>query len=96
MNYTKAVDLPKTKFAGKRNFQKFKKNLFWSLLFPVLMIILANVLAASVGEPLFYNQQYIFSYLKGVLLCLIACLALNTNLNSGRMDFSLGKSTAFV
>lgn len=90
MNYSKVVALPKTKFAGKRKFQKFKKNLFWSLLFPILMIILANVLTASVGEPLFYNKQYIFSYLKGVLLCLIACLALNTNLNSGRMDFSLG------
>ena len=90
MTYTKAASLPKTKFAGKRRFEKLKKNLFWSLLFPILMIILANVLAGSVGEPLFYNEQYIFSYLKGVLLCLIACLALNTNLNSGRMDFSLG------
>ena len=79
---------PKTKRLGTK--------LFWSLFCPTLMIIIACVISRANGVGLFLigdafdNFSNIMIMARTVLLTLIAALALNTNLNSGRMDFSLG------
>ena len=82
------VNNPKAKRTGKK--------LFWSLFCPVLMIIIAMIMSKAAGTSLFFigdafdNFSNIMIMGRTVLLTLIAALALNTNLNSGRMDFSLG------
>ena len=79
---------PKTKRVGKK--------LFWSLFCPVLMIIIAIIMSNANGVGLFIigdsfdNFSNIMIMGRTILMTLIAALALNTNLNSGRMDFSLG------
>ena len=95
MNYTNPIKFnnsllsnPKTKRLGTK--------LFWSLFCPTLMIIIAIIISRAngvglfiIGDP-FDNFSNIMIMARTVLLTLIAALALNTNLNSGRMDFSLG------
>lgn len=82
------VNNPKAKRTGKK--------LFWSLFCPVLMIIIAMVMSKAAGKSLFLigdsfdNFSNIMIMGRTILMTLIAALALNTNLNSGRMDFSLG------
>lgn len=79
---------PKTKRVGKK--------LFWSLFCPVLMIIIAIIMSNANGVGLFIigddfdNFSNVMIMGRTILMTLIAALALNTNLNSGRMDFSLG------
>ena len=71
---------PKTK--------KSLKNTFWTLLFPVIgfLFLLGGSLASgNSADPVVFKNMVI-----SVVTILIACFALNTNLNSGRMDFSLG------
>ncbi len=82
------VNNPKAKRAGTK--------LFWSLFCPTLMIVIAIILSRANGTGLFIigdsfdNFSNIMIMGRTVLMTLIAALALNTNLNSGRMDFSLG------
>ena len=82
------IDNPKTKRLGTK--------LFWSLFCPVLMIIIACIMSRANGVGLFIigdsfdNFKNIMIMGRTALMTLIAALALNTNLNSGRMDFSLG------
>ena len=82
------VNNPKAKRAGTR--------LFWSLFCPVLMVVIAIIISNANGTGLFIigdandNFKNIMIMGRTVLMTLIAALALNTNLNSGRMDFSLG------
>ena len=79
---------PKTKRLGTK--------LFWSLFCPTLMIVIACIMSRAngvglfiIGDP-FDNFSNIMIMGRTILMTLIAALALNTNLNSGRMDFSLG------
>lgn len=82
------IDNPKTKRLGTK--------LFWSLFCPVLMVIIACIMSRANGIGLFIigdsfdNFKNIMIMGRTALMTLIAALALNTNLNSGRMDFSLG------
>ena len=79
---------PKTKRLGTK--------LFWSLFCPTLMIIIAIIMSNANGVGLFIigdsfdNFSNIMIMGRTMVMTLIAALALNTNLNSGRMDFSLG------
>ena len=80
---------PKTKRLGTK--------LFWSLFCPLLMILIAVILSNANGTGLFIISDQPFDNFKNIMIMgrtavmtLIAALALNTNLNSGRMDFSLG------
>ena len=95
MKYTSPVKFnhsvlsdPKTKRLGTK--------LFWSLFCPTLMIVIACILSNANGVGLFIigdafdNFSNIMIMGRTAVMTLIAALALNTNLNSGRMDFSLG------
>ena len=95
MNYTNPIKFnnsllsnPKTKRLGTK--------LFWSLFCPTLMIIIAIIISRAngvglfiIGDP-FDNFSNVMIMTRTAIMTLIAALALNTNLNSGRMDFSLG------
>jgi ribose transport system permease protein len=89
MNYNCKASLPKTKFAGKRKFLTLKKNFIMSVGFPLIAVGISLTLSMIGGEGLFEGGTF-WDFAKSALLVFIACLALNTNLNSGRMDFSLG------
>ena len=83
-----ALSSPKSKMLGTK--------LFWSLFCPTLMIVIACIMSNANGVGLFIigdafdNFSNIMIMGRTALMTLIAALALNTNLNSGRMDFSLG------
>ena len=82
------VNNPKAKRVGTK--------FFWSLFCPTLMIVIAIIMSRANGTGLIFigdsfdNFSNIMIMGRTVLMTLIAALALNTNLNSGRMDFSLG------
>lgn len=71
-------------------------KLFWSLFCPLVMIVVAIIMSNANGVGLFIigdsfdNFSNIMIMGRTMVMTLIAALALNTNLNSGRMDFSLG------
>ncbi|MCD8200885.1 MAG: hypothetical protein LUD47_02320 [Clostridia bacterium] len=74
----------------QRRARKFGKNLLMSLIWPVVCIVIAQILASAAGRQLFATGVSVRTFFRGLLMVLIAMWALNTNLNSGRMDFSLG------
>lgn len=85
----KLVNINKPKYISP-NLKKKGKNIFWTLLFPFIgiMFLVTGSLAGGyeiIGSSIQYN-----SLLITMITVLLACFALNTNLNSGRMDFSLG------
>ncbi len=96
MDYTKPISYNRNPITSNRKLKEAGRKSFWSLLCPVIMIVLAIVFAAAKGESIFIGSSKnetltnTFSILKTSVLVFIAALALNTNLNSGRMDFSLG------
>ncbi len=90
MNYTYAKQINETTKAPNRKLQKLGKNLGMSVAWPIICLIIALLLASAAGKPLFATEVSIRSFFRGLLMVLIAMWALNTNLNSGRMDFSLG------
>lgn len=96
MNYSAPVRYNDNPLTSSRKAKKFGKNVFWSLLCPAIMLVLALILSYSNGTGLFLagttmdTLSKTFSILKMMVMTLIAALALNTNLNSGRMDFALG------
>lgn len=66
------------------------KNLSMTLLWPVVGLVIAIILSSLSGKALFATTTSYFTFFRGVIMVYIAMWALNTNLNSGRMDFSLG------
>lgn len=96
MKYTKPIQYSKSPFFANLKLKSIGKKLFWSLLCPVVMLLVAILLSNISGTGLFIigsskdNIANIMIMAKSMLMTLIAALALNTNLNSGRMDFSLG------
>ncbi len=70
--------------------KKKGKNLFWTLLFPLIGVLFLVTGSLAGGYPIIGNSITYNSVLITMITVLIACFALNTNLNSGRMDFSLG------
>lgn len=97
MNYSAKASFNRNPITSNRSLRKFGKNLFFSITVPILFGLLALILAKAANKPLFYiagdplgTTQNIMLFIKSVTLTLIAALALNSNLNSGRMDFSLG------
>lgn len=73
-----------------RKIRKLGKNIVMTLLWPVICLIIAFVLAGMSGKQLFATTVSYHTFFRGVLMVFIAMWALNTNLNSGRIDFSLG------
>lgn len=97
MDYSKPITYNKNPITSNRKLQKAGKNTFWSLFVPVLMVLIAVVIGNGFGHRSIFiggdanaTMTNIMSIVKSSTLVLIAALALNTNLNSGRMDFSLG------
>lgn len=96
MNYTKPLEYNKNSLAGNRKLRLTGQKFFWSLCCPVIMLILALILSNVSGTGLFIigsasdNLSNVMIMARTMVMTLIAALALNTNLNSGRMDFSLG------
>lgn len=97
MDYTKPVTFNKNSITSNRKLQNKGRKLFWSLLCPLIFLVLAVILSQTSGVGLFFisssskdNINNITAMGRSLAMTLIAALALNTNLNSGRMDFSLG------
>lgn len=96
MTYTKPVEFNRNALTSNRSLRKFGKNMFFSFAVPVVFTCIALILSASAGQHLFLADtgistlKNIMTFVKGITLTLLAATALNSNLNSGRMDFSLG------
>ena len=96
MKYTKPVQYSSSPFFANLKLKRIGKKLFWSLFCPVVRILIAVLLSNLSNTGLFFigskmdNVSNRRIRLKTITMTLIAALALNTNLNSGRMDFSLG------
>lgn len=97
MKLDQPIKYNKNPITSNRKLKKFGSNLFNSLIIPVIMIVLAEILvrvfnheSIFVGKNTHATLINVFSIAKTSVLVLIAALALNTNLNSGRMDFALG------
>ena len=95
MNYTNPIKFNNSPLKNPKS-KRFGTKVFWSLFCPVVMIIIACIMSNAngvglfiIGDP-FDNFSNIMIMGRTILMTLIAALALNTNLNSGRMDFSLG------
>lgn len=96
MNYTKPIKYNTNPITSSRPLRKTGRNLFWSLGVPVVFTLIAILLSTISGESLFNAGDKIgtlkngMAFIKTIVLTLVAALALNSNLNSGRMDFALG------
>ncbi len=97
MTYDKPITYNSNPITGNRKLKRFGKNLFWSLCCPVVFLAIAIILSYASGTGFFIISTSPFDnlangliMLRTLTMTLIAALALNTNLNSGRMDFSLG------
>lgn len=90
MTYTQPKQITVDTRMPNRGLQRLCKNVCMTLAWPVICLGIALVLCALSGKELFINEKDFWLYLGTVLTTFIAIWALNTNLNSGRMDFSLG------
>ncbi|MCQ3035050.1 MAG: hypothetical protein MJ248_02350 [Bacilli bacterium] len=97
MNYSKPIEFNRNPITSNRKLRGLGRNFFWSLLCPVVMLLIAIILCKVSGTGLFVisnkpfdNVTNLMLIVNSIVATLIAALALNTNLNSGRMDFSLG------
>jgi ribose transport system permease protein len=96
MTYDKPIQYNSNPISGNPKLKRFGKNLFWSLCCPVIFMLIAILLSQISGTGLFIigntmdNITNIMIMMRTLTMTMIAALALNTNLNSGRMDFSLG------
>lgn len=92
MNYVQPKTITEETKAPKRGLQKFGKNVGMSVAWPLICLVIALILSSAAGKQLFATAVSVRSFFRGLLMVLIAMWALNTNLNSGRMDFSLGST----
>ena len=97
MKTTQPISYNTNPITSNRKLKKFGHNLFFSLGVPVVFALIAITLATIAGETLFIKPgdsnatlRNVMLFVKSVTLTIIAAMALNANLNSGRMDFSLG------
>ncbi len=90
MNYTNVKRITESTKAPNRLARKLGKNVGMSVAWPLFCLAIALILSSAAGRPLFPTTVSVRSFFRGLLMVLIAMWALNTNLNSGRMDFSLG------
>ena len=96
MTYTKPIKFNKNPITSSRSLRKFGRNVFFSLGVPVVFSIIAVVLSRIAEDTLFDTGDTMgtlnlfMDFIKTMVTTLVAALALNSNLNSGRMDFSLG------
>ena len=97
MNYSKPVRYNDNPVTSNRKVRKVTHNILMSLGVPIVFTLIAIALTWPTGRFMFINMDHggmdpilIKAFVKRCLLVLVAATALNTNLNSGRMDFALG------
>ena len=97
MKYNKPITYNTNPITSSRPLRKLGRNLFFSLGVPVVFTLIALVLSSIAQNYMFIVPgdtlgcvKNIMTFIKTMTLTLLAALALNSNLNSGRMDFSLG------
>lgn len=97
MRYDRPIQFNRNPITSSRPLRKLGRNLFWSLGVPVVLTLIALLLSAIAKQKLFLVEddvigttKNVMTFVKSMTLTLLAALALNSNLNSGRMDFSLG------
>ena len=97
MRYDRPIQFNRNPITSSRPLRKLGRNLFWSLGVPVVLTLIALLLSTIAQQNMFIVEgdtlgtvKNIMSFVKTMTLTLLAALALNSNLNSGRMDFSLG------
>ena len=96
MTYTKPIKFNKNPITSSRSLRKFGRNVFFSLGVPVVFSIIAVVLSRIAEDTLFDTGDTMgtlnlfMDFIRTMVTTLVAALALNSNLNSGRMDFALG------
>lgn len=105
MRYDRPIQFNRNPITSSRPLRKLGRNLFWSLGVPVVLTLIALILSSVAQQKMFIVEGFeagtidalgttknIMSFIKTMTLTLLAALALNSNLNSGRMDFSLGST----
>lgn len=90
MNYTQPKQITEKTRLPNRKLQRIAKNTAMTLIWPVGCLIVALILSAASGRSLFQSLNNFWVFMSTVMTTFVAMWALNTNLNSGRMDFSLG------
>lgn len=97
MRYDRPIQFNRNPITSSRPLRKLGRNLFWSLGVPVVLTLIALLLSTIAQQKMFIVEgdtlgtvKNIMTFIKTMTLTLLAALALNSNLNSGRMDFSLG------
>ena len=103
MRYDRPIQFNRNPITSSRPLRKLGRNLFWSLGVPVVLTLIALLLSTIAQQNMFIVEGFeagtidflgttknIMTFIKTMTLTLLAALALNSNLNSGRMDFSLG------
>ena len=85
----KITSFEKKKYVAPKT-KKTLKDIFWTIIFPIIGMLVIGLGTVKSGLPLFSNSVILNNILITMITVLIACFALNTNLNSGRMDFSIG------
>ncbi len=81
--------LKKKKYIAPKH-KKTLKDAFFTILFPIIGILFLVFGSLSSGSAIIGDSIIVNNLLITMITVLIACFALNTNMNSGRMDFSLG------
>lgn len=90
MNYAQPKQISEKTKLPNRGLEKVLKNTGMTLIWPIACFVVAIILSATSNKALFSNATQFWLFVGTVLTTFIAIWALNTNLNSGRMDFSLG------
>lgn len=90
MNFTQPKQITVNMRMPNRKLQRIAKNTGMTLVWPVACAIIALILSSASGKKLFQSTTNFWVFMSTVMTTFIAMWALNTNLNSGRMDFSLG------
>lgn len=90
MNILQAKKITIDTSLPNRKIRKIGKNIIMSLLWPMICLIIAILLSSISGKQLFVTTVSYNTFLRGVLMVFVAMWALSINLNSGRIDFSLG------
>lgn len=83
------ITIDKQKYISPKVKRK-TKNFFMTILFPIIGILFLVFGSYAGGMEVIGDTLVRNNLIIAMVTVLLACFALNTNLNSGRMDFSLG------
>lgn len=97
MDFSRPISFNRNPITSNRKLRNFGYRVIMSLGVPIVFSLIAIILAYSANNTLFISAsggmgtvKNIMSFVNSIVMTLVAALALNSNLNSGRMDFSLG------